>query len=99
MTCASAGLVGRSRSLLSSGSRVRILPGAPIKTPGQRPYRWNAEQPSRGTPPAACHFRARCATVADLLLGFAQLRPGQLADRIGEPVEAPYRDFGLIDAV
>jgi hypothetical protein len=39
------------------------------------------------------------ATVADLLLGFAQLRPGQLADRIGEPVEAPYRDFGLIDAV
>lgn len=69
------------RCLLSSGSQVRILPGALIKSPAQPVYAPTGDWPSCFVPPWACQFRARCLLGS---IGFAECRTGSLADRIGK---------------
>ena len=84
--CPYAGLPARTtalacRCLLSSGSRVRILPGALIKSPAQPVYAPTGDWPSCLVPPSACHFCARCLLGS---IGSAECRAGGLADRISE---------------
>jgi hypothetical protein len=66
------------RCLLSSRSRVRILPGALFEKPVQRLYSPVGCRSSRLGVCPACHVRARCC------LRLKERRPGSLADRIGE---------------
>jgi len=57
-TCGDAGQGGPGEDLLSSGSRVRILPGAPPIAPGQAPSRGPGEHRHDASPRLACPLQA-----------------------------------------
>ena len=79
--------------LISSGSRVRILPGAPIKQAGQRLARPGGSRSSRGIPalprPVACPMEPSLAAACSpprAGLGHRRLPAGAHRLRAGRPL-------------